>query len=532
MKNRTIQKYYSFLSKSFPVLCATGGLRYLPAARDAAGRFDLLEDFSPKALRKTTEKIRRFRDDFRAMATRSEGWDKARARALALNADGLLLELTANEPWKRSPALYLKTAFDGIRHALEKPCDSPRKLNSRLAKRLKAVPGLLACSQEHLDAVTTVSRATAQTMTRDCARYINTIATEPPFSSEPKLRSLLDGCLEALREFDRFVSTRPQVTQAQGPPLEDVLRYGLGTDASVDDIRIIAKKQWQKSLDTLDEIASEHFPGRNWQDVLAGLEPDDIPDPREAFGESMEELRGILSGKAFPGMLRDRGLEVRTPPPYAMSLSLTAFYEPPGTRSGDPAILFVHPEAFAVADHGKTKHRRAALEYRHIAAGLGYPGSHLLETVKLSLDDPVLGQVRNPLSSWGWRTFAETIPERLGLMEDPVQRLLLHRRLLRRAASAFIETSLHSESLDQDHCVAMLTQAGYGKEESLRVLRNMMLEPGERIASVLGRFQLERLYERYADGDLAYFCRTVLECGEAPFDLAEAALRTGTFKSG
>ncbi|GAB7024271.1 DUF885 family protein [Salidesulfovibrio brasiliensis] len=529
MKNRTVSKYYAFLSKSFPVLCATGGLRYLPAAREATARFDLLEDFSSKSLRKITEKLQRFRDDFRGMATSSEGWDKARARALALNADSLLLELTANEPWKRSPDLYLRTAFDGIRHALEKPCDSPRKLNARLAKRLKAVPGLLGSVSEHIEAVTGVAKGTAQGMTRDCARYVNQLAAEQPFASDAKLRGLLEKCLDALRDFDRFITSRPVATAAQGPPLEDVLRYGLGTDTSVEDIHAIAKNQWRESLEALESIAAESFSGRNWRTVLAEHQPEVQQDPREAFGNSVESLRGILSGTAFPGMLRDRGLAVRTPPPYALSLNLTAFYEPPGTLSGDPATLFVHPSAFDPEHGDRTKRLRAATEYRHVAAGLGYPGSHLLETVKLSLDDPVLGQVRNPLAAWGWRAFAETIPERLGVMESPYERLLLHRRLLRRAASAMIETGLHAGGMEQDKCVEMLEEAGYGRDEALRVLRSIMLEPGERIASVLGRYELEKLYGRYAGGDLVFFCRTILECGESPFDLAESALRTKAF---
>lgn len=529
MKNRTVSKYYAFLSKSFPVLCATGGLRYLPAAREATARFDLLEDFSPKSLRKITEKLQRFRDDFRGMATSFEGWDKARARALALNADSLLLELTANEPWKRSPDLYLRTAFDGIRHALEKPCESPRKLNSRLAKRLKAVPSLLASASEHIEAVTGVAKGTAQTMTRDCARYINSLAAEQPFASEAKLKKLLEGCLDALRDFDRFITSRPVATEAQGPPLEDVLRYGLGTDRSVEDIHAIAKAQWQESLDALQSVASEAFSGRDWREVLREYSPEVPQDARSAFSESVESRRGILSEKAFPGMLRDKGLAVRTPPPYALSLNLTAFYEPPGMLSGDPAILFVHPSAFDLEHGDGTKRRRAALEYRHVAAGLGYPGSHLLETVKLSLDDPVLGQVRNPLAAWGWRAFAETIPERMGLIDSPHERLLLHRRLLRRAASAVIETGLHAGGMDQEKCVEMLEDAGYGHDEALRVLRRMMLEPGERVASVLGRYELEKLYSRYAEGDLVAFCRTILECGESPFDLAESALRTKAF---
>lgn len=531
MKNRTVTKYYAFLSKAFPVLCATGGLRYLPAAREATARFDLLEDFSPKSLRRITEKLRRFRDDFRGMATRFEGWDKARARALAINADGLLLELTANEPWKRFPDLYLRTAFDGVRHALEKPCDSQRKLVARVGKRLKAIPHLLDSARDHLDAVTAVSRGTAQTMTRDCARYVTLLAAEAPFTTDPKLRTLLDSCLNALREFDRFVSSRPEVTQAQGPSLEDVLRFGLGTDTSVDDIHRIARTQWDESRETLREIASEHFPRQDWQSVLEHAEATPIDDPRRAFADAMEEMRAALSETAFPGMLRDRGLDVRTPPLYALSLPLTAFYEPPGTLSGDPAVLFVHPAAFESERGDGSKRHRAALEYRHLAAGLGYPGSHLLETVKLSLDDPILGQVRNPLAAWGWRAFAETLPEKLGLIESAMERLLLHRRLLRRAACVCIETGLHAGRMEQDECVRMLEEAGYGKDETLRVLRSIMLEPGERVPSVLGRHELEKLYRNHAGGDLTYFCRTVLECGETPFDLAEAALRTGLFKS-
>ncbi|WP_243545239.1 DUF885 family protein [Pseudodesulfovibrio tunisiensis] len=518
MKSKLADKYFAYLAKHFPVMCASARFSFMPAVRTSADRLDRLEDFSQSSIRSRMAKIRKFKNLFEAEQAKADTVeDRAKAEILAQNASGILTEFEQAQTWRKAPELYLSVAFTGLAQCQDMPAETDSVRARRMAKRLVKIPGFLSRVARNVEAISHSSRAAAQTLVRDCARFLNTLESGP-LSREGRIARLAQKGLVSLRDFDRFVATRPEVPEPEGPDFTTVMSGVLGSDKSAAEIFEIAETEWRIRLRELDR-ASRDF-GRDWHSLLEDYTGMDGTAPLDEMVRTIHELRSFVMEYALPGIFRDADLHIHEPPLHLSSMPDPIQYEA-GLLPDIPAKCFINVHAFSGRGFrdDQTMLARIRREHLFLAARYTYPGLHLLHSSRRASDDPVFSQTAHPLFVHGWLAFAEDMLGELDLLRAPQPRLVLVRRALRRAGTAMIDAGLATKALTQDQCLEILEQTGFSRHEGLELVRTIRLMPGNKVCPVLGLHELRQL--RSESGlDLGEFCSRILQGGHVSFALA------------
>lgn len=520
MKIRAAAKYFAYIGKHFPVMCASGAFELMPPVANAADWLDRFDDLSGKRVDKHVAKLEKFRKDFETAESKAATpEDQGTARALQLSASCAITELSAIRTWAHAPQLYLHVAFTGLQQAVDMPSKTDRNREKRFLKRLRAVPAFLALAPDNIEAITPTHRATAQTMIRDCARYLTELG-DSDLGRIGKTPTFLDDGLRALREFDRFVAARPEVPEQDGPTFARMTADVIGTDKTAQEIFDIAEEEYSRRTNALKKLESEL--GKPWRTAL-----EEYAGPAEEETEALDvvireihRLRGFVFETALPGSFRDSGLRIVSQPLHLASTLRPVHYDPAlGAWDDEPSRCYVSPQLFSGRGFRDDPNRLARMrrEYLFMAARQTYPGRHLLDTQRRRLGDSPLARVTNPLFMAGWLALAEDLLDELGYLTSPLDRLVHHQRGLARAGLAMIDSGLAVGNLDQDRCLSILGEAGYSKEESLNRVRSIRLAPATRVMPVLGLFELRAL--RADSGlDVGPFCQRLFAHGQLPID--------------
>jgi hypothetical protein len=527
MKIKSAGKFFAYLGKYFPVMCASGAFEYMPPVNDAAKWLDRLDDLSHKGIDDHVVKLTRFRQDFETAAAKADTpEERAAARALVVSAGCAVTELGHIRSWDKSPDYYLRVAFTGLEQAVGLPSKNARTLEKRFVKRLRAIPALLAQAPKNIEAISPVNRAKAQTMVRDCARYLSELGGSD-LGKAGKTGRYLEENLAALRDFDRFVSTRPEVPEPEGPPFAHMIETVLGTDRSAADIFAMAEEEYRRRQETLR--AMESSLGKPWQEALDGYAgpAEEGMTPLDVVVREMHRLRSFVFETALSGVFSDSGLKVDLQPLHLASTLRPIHYDPAlGAWPDEQSRCHVSPQLFSGRGFrdDPSRLRRMRRECLFMTARQTYPGRHLLDSQRRALGDSPMAQVTSPLFMAGWLALAENLLDELGYLETDLDRLVHHHRGLCRAALAMIDAGLAVGNLDQDRCLKILGDAGFSSEESLDRVRAIRLSPASRVMPVLGLSEMNAMRE--ASGlDARTFCSRLFARGQLPLDHLAGLMR-------
>jgi hypothetical protein len=519
MKIAAAAKYFSYIGKMYPVMCASGTFHMMPPVKDAAKWLDRYDDFTTRGIAKHVTKLKKFQQDFEHAESKAANLlDRATARALSLSASCAIMELDIIRTWEKSPALYLQLAFTGLEHAASMPSKNSRAREKRFLKRLKAVPSMLKLAAENVESVSTAERALAQTMIRDCARYLSDLGNSD-LGRVGKAPRFLADCLTGLRDFDKFVSARPETNNEEGPSFQLMAQSVLGTDKSASDIYAIAEAEYYGRLEALRSLEPEV--GKGWQEALEAYtgSTDENIEARDLVIREIHRLRGFIFETALPSVFHDSGMRIDQQPLHLASTLRPIHYDPALSASEEePSRCYVSPQIFSGRGFRDDPERlkRMRREYLFMAARQAYPGRHLMDTQRRALGDSPLAQINSPLFVAGWLAFAEDLLEELGYLTSPLDKLVHHQRGLARAGLAMIDAGLAVDNIDQDKCLAIMEGAGFSREESLSRIRSTRLVPASRIMPVLGLYELKRLRES-SGMEIDDFCRAIFRHGQIPF---------------
>lgn len=522
MKIKLANKYFAYLAKRFPVMCASGAFHFMPPVTDAAKWLDRFDELSAKAIAKHVTAISGFRDDFLKLANKtSDQSEEAAARALAQNANGIIMELDGIRSWTLAPEFYLHIAFSGLEQAAHMPAKNERARQKRFIKRLRAIPDLLSHGPANIEATTAACRAGAQTMVRSCARYLTDLGSTE-LGQTGKGPRYLTAALSALKDYDRFIGMIPELSSFDGPSFEHMATDGYGTTKSTKQIFELAEEEFDNRLESLHWLESEIGDGRSWLALYEGYEgpPDDGMEAHDLIVREIHRLKRFVYENALPGVFADSAMRI-DPQPVHLATTLRAIHHDPalGAWDNEPSRCFVSPHIFSGRRFKDTPDRLARIrkEFPFKTAKQTYPGRHLLTSQRLALGDSPMTQVTNPLFMAGWLAFAENLLDELGYIESPMDRLVHHRRGLARAGLAMVDAGLAIGAMDQKRCLSVLKQTGYSTEEALDHVRNIIQTPARRAMAVLGLHEITTL-RRQSGLDLPSFCRTLLAGGQLPFD--------------
>ena len=519
MKNKIAKKFFAYLAKHYPVMCASGAYSMMPPVTESSKWLDRLDDVSRRGILTHVDSLLAFRRDFLAAADKTKDpAERAENLALALSAGGAATELDGNRQWERSPEFYLQVAFTGLEQAADMPAKNDKVRQKRFIKRLRAIPALLANAPENIEATTSTSRATSQTMIRDCARYLTDLGRHELGQAGKAPRFLAEG-LDALRDFDRFVTSRPEVPDSEGPTFETMAELVLGTDRTAHQIAALAETEFERRLDALRGLEARI--GGDWKAIYEAYQGPDVDnlEPLDLIIREIHRLRSFVQNGPLSGAFVDAGLRIDPQPLHLASTLRPIHYDPAlGAWEDEPSRCYVSPHLFSGNRFRDNRVRLARVrkEFPFMAATQTYPGRHLLDAQRHSLGDSPLSQTTNPLFMAGWLSFSEDLLDELGYLENDRDRLVHQARALRRAALARVDAGLAAGSLDLDRCLAILDEAGLSREEGLAQIRIIRLAPAKRAMHVLGLHEIVRLRQAW-NLDLVPFCRRLFANGQLPF---------------
>ena len=511
--DKTTHKFFSYLAKHFPVMCADDECVFMPPAAEALDRLHLLDDLSAPSMRKRLARIRGFRDEFRKRASDAAGPEKVRSRAMELCAEGVLGELDRGESWRSNPALYLRIVRASVRQALEKPARNDKERLRRTVKRLKAIPTLLETGAANIEMVDTLHLAQSQTLARDCARFLAEVGGNQ-LAGETKALALVHTCLESLKTYDRFVAGLPRHEESEGVPFASTVAEVYGSGRSAEEWYDIAMEQWRTAEKELLEAAREAGVA-DWREVSGSVSDDSAitSAPLDVLVKTIHQLRGHYLEKVFQGEFSDIPLRMDVPPSALASDRRAIIYEAALNGEHD-SRCFINEPAFAgrrfldnVSHLGRIRR-----EYEFLTGFQTYPGRHFLEARRRELDMDA-AQLTDPGFVAGWGVFMEERMVQDGWATTPLQRIILGRRAIYRAGLAAVDAGLAAGLMDQDVVLGLLGRTGLDKEDSLALVRDIRRAPGSRLLPVLGAHEIREFYDTRQPLSLVDFCRELFANG-------------------
>ena len=534
------RRYFRMLAEQFPVMCASDEFYFLPRAEEAGEHYDQIDRLGTDEVSQLLEELGRFRRELEqktyglAQPKRYRKGTSSNTPLLERSIDlellkssiaALRIEFEVNRSWIRNPLLYLKIAFIGLDHALNKPARDRKERLRRACDRLHAIPRLFEEAKRNLRNISGPYHHAALMMIEDCALFLQNTGMQ--YSDCRELIAALAGTAESLDAFHDFLKTSPQHREkpvAGAPMLEATLREHFRYRGTVSEVYRIGLSEWEKNLASLKDIERSMKGGRQWKELYDSYRPRGFrdTDTLSLYRQENNRLRTFFKTRGFPEF--DAGAPVRIveTPTYLRSVRGTASFAAAFSRDPrEKSLFYITASRVSGASNG-TVRDRLHREYRFLTAHETYPGHHLLDLARRGLDSPIRRQIESPLFYEGWASYAESLLAEYGYLQDPLEHLVLHKRNLWRASRCLVDVGLNTGMIDLEEAERLLEKSGFSLEEARNQIRRFLLMPGYQLCYTLGTHEILKLRKRYGTLlSINRFHRIMLEGGELPFHLID-----------
>lgn len=523
--------YFSFLARTFPVMCSSDEFHFMPRAEQAYAWMDRLDDLGSDSIQRTCEAIRSFRTAFKRACPGSDLQTAIDLDMLAASCNGVLIELEQHRSWKCNPLLYLKIVFIGLDQALNKPCPDHQEHAARLSSRLSQALQVLDQACSNLNTTPASQHAAALNMLEDGQTFLQeAFSLEHP--ARPKINPQeLDRLDRALEKFARFLHARTPVPDSHMArnTLEITLRDHFLDSRSLAELESLAEDDYASALSRLKEVQTRLDPHRSWDELYHGLATPDLEarDTLPLYQREIQALQDFFRPSVFAVDPEMAPLELVDTPTYLRRVRSSASFCAALTR-GEPSFFFLSPEPpkSSGQEAARARSQRLNREFHFLTAHETIPGHHLLDARRRSLTNPVRRQLESPLFYEGWATYAETLLREQGYLQGTANEFLEEKRRLWRAARCLIDLRRHSGAYDREQSARLLVRSGFSRPEALTQVDRFQLNPGYQVCYTSGLLELQRL--RRAWGPVLgaeRFHELVLSLGELPFDHLERCLK-------
>ncbi len=533
MLKRLAERYFAFVGKRFPVMCASDEFHFVPRAEAAADYYGRLDNLEADSIGDAVKALKKFQKEFSELRKKEEiGFEEqVDLELLAASAAGLLIELENKESFRTNPLLYLKIAFIGLDHALNKPAESSKEAASRVSGRLQGIPALLEQGRENLSLIPESLFEHAIAMAGDCREYLANEAVSILYKTDRDalLGQGFQNALEALDSFKEFLMTCTPLPDSHFSP--DTLQASLSdhfrSTRSLDEIFDIAVNDWHENLDKLEETGKMISPNVPWQELYQRISPGRMGDLSiiSRYRQEAEKLADFFEENGLLSKNECTELVITETPVYLRSVRASASFGASLTADSSETDFFYitthridqnNPEA------GKQLAGRLHREYKFLTAHETVPGHYLLDSVRRKLRNPVRRQIESPLFYEGWAAYAETLLADCGYVTSHKDLLTDFRRRLWRAARCQIDAGLATGKLGREEAVQLLKTVGFSRPEAESQISRYGLNPGYQLCYCLGNFEIRKIRDKYISvmGDKV-FHTVLLEGGEIPFQLVE-----------
>jgi len=526
--------YFRRLSRRFPVMCAGDEFHAFPRALAANEFLDRMERLSPEEIEESIAVLKEFQRQLAGPLDPEEGFEESLdRRLLSAGIAGILLELESSESWRHDPSLYLKIAFVGLDHALNKPFDDCSQVIQRTLARLDKIPSLLRRGAGNLRLVPRTHHRAALLMVEDCREYLGEIGRISWFESSAKYSKALQEVHSSLEDFENALTGMIPCDDGDipAPKLETVLARRFLWNRSLEEAREIGEIEWEESLRELERLRREIDPGQSWQEIYHSYLP---PEVRSAevftlYEREMGRLFSFFTRHGLGESLSDPLPLIRETPRYLRSVRGSASFAAAlgaDPREKDVFYLTTRPLALQSAESRERLAGRLHREYAFLTAHETVPGHFLLDSARRKIPNPIRSQMESPLFYEGWATYAESLLRDYGYEQSPMDCLVHARRRLWRAARCRIDVGLAAGSLGKGEAVELLVRTGFSPEDAARQVRRFQLSPGYQLCYTLGCYEILRLRSTHGNRmGLNRFHREILEGGQLPFQFIDQRLK-------
>lgn len=290
---------------------------------------------------------------------------------------------------------------------------------------------------------------------------------------------------------------------------ESLLRYSIGTNRSMAEIRQLLEAQMESDYETI--LYALHQ-GIKLLDIS-----DDTPS-NEPPEEILTNLQGQIQ-KDFPEAHMIRWQVKRVPDSLADFLS-PAFYMTPAIDAEEQNTIYINPS-----------YAPDRTELITTLAHEGYPG-HLYQNSFENTDsyDPVRNLIYIGGYTEGWGLYSEFYAYDLLGLSDAEGNFLRALSSLNYAICASLDLAIHGEGWTEEDCLAYLSSFGIADETQTHELYlNILEEPSNYLKYYLGYLEICELKESALTlssfQTLYDFHKWFLEIGPAPFSILEKHLK-------
>lgn len=307
-----------------------------------------------------------------------------------------------------------------------------------------------------------------------------------------------------------------------------LLRSATTTALSPDDVHEIGLQEMvglqARILDGCRELGLEANDMAAVSAVLESGQPGsngDSPARREAIVKAVRDLVAEAETQ-LAGLFHhvpQGKIEVRPIAPFAEK-HRNQTYQPPSLDGSRPGLFELN--VGQLLDSGPSE--LSILAHHEI-----FPGHHL--QIALALENERLPMLRRFMNTdayiEGWAKYAETLPERHGLVRDPLFRLGRLQRELISTVNLALDTGIHSKRWNENDAIEFcLKNTGCSERFARYLVHRSASVPAQMCAYKIGMMTFEKLRRRfeYALGDhfdVRDFHSAVLDCGSVPLELLE-----------
>ena len=496
---------YRAISRRFPICAASDEFYFFPQVPDAARNWSAWDDFSVAGIDVAVGELRAGEDALAALDVERLSPAEQIDVELLRSTLGILREqLSVFAPHRTQPTFHLTIIAAGLAEALAS--DDPAAWPGRSA----GLPRFLQRAASCFDRVPRIFLETGRDMVADLLGWFGQL--EGPGRNIREVR-------HALVAFRAELNKVPVADDFRLPAelVSDLVATHIGCGMSIDQVSEMLDQEFREMTEILECEVSRLAPGCDWTEAQRL-----IPFCRAPGGNLLELYRRELEKLAEH--CRVQGFMPETPP-AAESLQLAevpvslaairasdAYSAIPGhpPRGG---IFYVMPEG-----HGRAGQIGRSLEYRLTSIHEAWPGHHLLDFSRWSLDRFLRRPIEKPLFYEGWACLAEELMACTGYLDQPWDRFLLARRRIERAARGLIDLGLQGGRMSLEEAARLLVTVGYRPEAARSVVPKYLLRPGYQVCYTVGLKQGLALFERYGRNCFGPFVRKVLAQGEIGFD--------------
>ncbi len=447
----------------------------------------------------------------------------------------------------RNPSYYIDEVTTGVFLLIMRESGPLKDRLAAALERSREIPRVLEQGMVNLiiEEVPSVWAEVALEQARQAASLFTDLlprlAADAAPGIEQDLRLAGEAAADSFKEYSRFLETEVLPNAggefAVGRELfDEMLRENHMVEYDSDGLLDTGRRLIRETEELMSELARRMDPSKSAAEILDSAKADHptAEGLLRTYEEAMQAARQYVIDHDIAGIPANETLRIIETPVYLRPILPYAAYMPPGIFEERQDGLFlvtpVDPGGRAEAREEKLRgHNSAKLPIT--ALHEAYPGHHL-QLVWANRRESVprrLGTMLSTLFIEGWAFYCEELMEKLGYIDNPIQRLARLKDQLWRAARIVIDVSLHSRGMSVKEAVAFLVDRCWLEPaNALAEVRRYTASPTQPQTYLMGKLAILDLVEEYRkghpDASLREMHDAILACGSLPPSLMRRVL--------